>query len=109
MEIWQFQSGISWESFLGQPGIVDKGGMSNTDSELLKPLWLWDVERADSALYILFNQRIYNFIRAGFNFQVEINHFYYWKLLDTHITAKHPRVFFFAFLERKRTKGRKKI
>lgn len=33
VEIWQFQSGISWESFLGQPGIVDKGGMSNTASE----------------------------------------------------------------------------
>lgn len=56
-------------------------------------MWLWDVKRADSALYILFNQRIYNFIRAGFDFQVEINQFYYWKLLETHITAKHPRVF----------------
>lgn len=33
VEIWQFQPGISWESFLGQPGIVDKGGMSNTASE----------------------------------------------------------------------------
>lgn len=109
MEIWQFQSGISWESFLGQPGIVDKGGMSNTDSELLKPLWLWDVERADSALYILFNQRIYNFIRAGFNFQVEINHFYYWKLLDTHITAKHPRVFFFLPFWKEREQKEEKI
>lgn len=45
--------------------------------------------REQTALYMLFNQRIYNFTRAGFSFQVDINHFYDWKLLDIHITVKH--------------------
>lgn len=70
------------------------------------PLWLWDVKRGNSALYILFNQRIYKFIRAGFSFQEEINHFFYWKLLGNSYYSKKYK--FFAILESQLKKENKK-
>lgn len=45
---------------------------------------------------------------VGFKFQVEIKYFYYWKWLDTHIAAKHKRIYLSGFIAEEREQKKEK-
>lgn len=45
---------------------------------------------------------------VGFKFQVEIKYFYYWERLDTHIAAKHKRIYLSGFIAEEREQKKEK-